>query len=144
MWESHESFHPFIEERWKDKVRAATMCEVTSKLQTLSGELKSWSNDVFGHVRKEIHQLTERLAILRDDPRRTGPSHEEIKICDRIVELNHREEIMWRQRSRVQWLREGDNNTKFFHQKASIRKRKNRIEQLTRVDGSVTEDVEEM
>jgi hypothetical protein len=144
MWEAHDSFHSFLEDKWKEKGTAMSLHEVTSKLQNLSGELSSWSTDVFGNVRKEIHLLMSRLAELRDDPHRLGPSHEEIKICDRIVELNHREEVMWRQRSRVQWLREGDNNTKIFHQKASMRKRRNKIEQLSKADGSVTEDVEEM
>jgi hypothetical protein len=39
---------------------------------------------------------------------------------------------------------EGDKNSKFFHQRASMRKRKNLIKSLTRSDGQVIEDKEEM
>ena len=51
---------------------------------------------------------------------------------------------MWKQRSRIQWLNEGDNNTKFFHQKASRRRNKNRITQLSREDGTICEEIDEM
>lgn len=76
--------------------------------------------------------------------RRAGPTHEEIKIADRIVELNHREEIMWRQRSRIMWLTAGDRNTRFFHLRASQRPRKNKIAKLRKQNGKFTEDNVEM
>jgi hypothetical protein len=39
----------------------------------------------------------------------------------------------------VTWLREGDQNTGYFHRKASGRKKKNKITKLTKPDGSLTE-----
>ena len=40
------------------------------------------------------------------------------------------EEVMWKQRSRNNYLKEGDHNTSFFHTKASNRKQQNWIQGL--------------
>ena len=52
-----------------------------------------------------------------------------------INELLDGEEVWWQQRSRVQWLGEGDRNTKYFHNHASERRRKNTISGLWNENG---------
>jgi hypothetical protein len=84
------------------------------------------------------------LQELHTDPGRSVPTYEEKKVEERIAELGYREEIMWRQRARIQWLAEGDKNTRIFHHKASMRRKKNKIDKLTRADGSVCENVNEL
>ena len=36
-----------------------------------------------------------------------------------------REEISWRRKSRELWLKEGDNNTRFFHRMTNVHSRRN-------------------
>jgi hypothetical protein len=53
------------------------------------------------------------------------------------------EEVSWRQKSRALWLREGDNNTKFFHRLANSNRRHNSIESLV-VEGNTIVEADEI
>jgi len=50
-----------------------------------------------------------------------------------LEQMQNTEKIMWAQRTRIKWLKEGDRNTKFFHHTAN-RRSKNYIS-LLEVDG---------
>ncbi|XP_050121457.1 uncharacterized protein LOC126599164 [Malus sylvestris] len=54
--------------------------------------------------------------------------------------LWRQEECYWQQRSRVQWLREGDANTKFFHQSTLHRRRRNKVVSLKNSNGNWIEN----
>ncbi|XP_065619755.1 uncharacterized protein LOC136063373 [Quercus suber] len=52
--------------------------------------------------------------------------------------------MFWYQRSRVSWLKYGDRNTKFFHSKASQRRRRNFIEGIKNANGVWVEEVDDV
>ena len=54
---------------------------------------------------------------------------------DEVNQLLDKEAKMWRQRSKIAWLRDGDRNTRFFHSKASQRCRRNYITKLHDASG---------
>ncbi|XP_022735617.1 uncharacterized protein LOC111288975 [Durio zibethinus] len=54
----------------------------------------------------------------------------ELDIKRMLNKLLEHEEVTWMQRSRENWLRSGDKNTKFFHAQATQRSRANRINGL--------------
>jgi hypothetical protein len=63
-------------------------------------------------------------------------------LARKLSELLRMEEIMAKQRSRVDWLKEGDRNTSFFHARSSVRRSQNRIRVLTDENGVVLEEKE--
>lgn len=53
-----------------------------------------------------------------------------IQLIKELEDIYTKEEIMWRHRSGIRWLKEGDRNTAFFHKIANSRKRQNTIDNL--------------
>ena len=139
MWESHQDLRPLVEREWQGSA-CHSMYDLERKLHGLSSSLSTWGRSTFRNVRLEIKTLRNALAEMRAVVDRVGPSYKELIIVERLMELQHREEVMWHQRSRIQWLARGDRNMRFFHLRASRRKKKNRIVSLLRHDGSLTDD----
>ena len=130
MWLTHAQCKDQVELAWGSAIEGDPLAQVTRKIKDCKTNLMAWDKDVFGNVTRKIKVESKKLEALERLP--AGELVEE-QICCLKKELNAllgKEEIMWRQRSRVQWLREGDRNTKFFHVRANQRKRRNGMEGL--------------
>jgi hypothetical protein len=88
--------------------------------------------------------MRSRLEKIRAESLNSGPTKEECDLMKRISDLLAREETMMKQRSRVQWLKEGDRNTVFFHARAKERAKTNKIVSLKKNDGSFAVSQEEV
>ncbi|XP_071678521.1 uncharacterized protein [Lolium perenne] len=115
----------------------------TSKIRA-RGHLKDWSALNFGKVAKEINKKRKHLTKLWRRTKTANRDSEIQRISSELDELLHREEMMWRQRSRIDWLKEGDRNTKFFHRKAKWRQNKNRISRIKDANGVWIDDPDEI
>ncbi|KAG5598400.1 hypothetical protein H5410_029770 [Solanum commersonii] len=87
---------------------------------------------------KEKGFIDKDLRLLRDDEQL-----QKIQLAMDFKEVSRNEEIAWRQRSRVQWIKNYDNNTKYFHRMANAHRRFNLID-ILKVEGAEVTDLEEI
>ncbi|CAM8983245.1 unnamed protein product [Rhodiola kirilowii] len=130
MWMRDPNLKDVIRESWSENEGC-----LMDKLDKLKSRLQTWNQKAFGHVNTRIKTLKRSLLNIRSQPRTTASVDEERRIITEIDEWLVREEQMWLQRSRVSWMKEGDNNTKYFHHKANSRRRMNQITSLLSQEG---------
>ena len=107
-------------------------------------KLKLWSRTEFGGREKKVKELINELKSIKHNFEHYM-SGEKIKRLEKHIDnMLLDEEVYWKQRSRADWLLERDRNTKFFHAKATARKRKNRIEGVLDKNGNWSIEAEEI
>lgn len=62
----------------------------------------------------------------------------------KLLERDRQEEVLWRQKSRIRWLKEGAKNTKFFHKTTVHQRMRNQISQVNNAQGVKVETQEEI
>ena len=130
MWTRRDDCRDIIRAAWNDSVNLFNSNGMVMGLRQCANDLSRWNRSVFGLVPRQIQNKRKALndLVLRDHDGCNG--YETIKLRKEINDLLDCEEIMWQQRSKFNWLSLGDRNTKYFHTKASGRKKKNTIFKL--------------
>jgi hypothetical protein len=134
MWLRNEEHFKIVKDSWKTHTNNITM-----KLSHTLSQLHSWGKQNFSSIPKNIQKVKDELQLLNSqhssDPMRT--IREKEKELDDLLQY---EEMWWRQRSRAMWLQHGDKNTSYFHQKATQRQRRNKIEKICDTHGTIHYD----
>ncbi|KAL5815197.1 hypothetical protein ACOSQ4_025838 [Xanthoceras sorbifolium] len=83
-------------------------------LHAYTETLEAWSKEKFGFLGKSIQLKQEELEALFARGNEVGISVLIPKAEKELEAMLAREEIYWKQRSRIEWLKAGDKNSKFF------------------------------
>ena len=65
---------------------------------------------------------------------------QEPSLLKQLDERRQQEEILWKQKSRIRWVKEGERNTKFFHRSTIQKRMHNKISLLQSQNGERLEE----
>jgi hypothetical protein len=101
-WIRAPDYRETLEKAWEAASDGTHSLQATCRsLYHVASSLKVWSKDCFGSVRLEINKLEKRLKTIRLQPRNQANNKVASEVEGRLCQLFEREEVMARQRSRV-------------------------------------------
>lgn len=113
-WFLHPQFEEFVELCWSDSRQQG----LVSKLHHLQNSLQHWNKRIFGNIfYRKFRCLAQLGGIQKTLHERISEWLEDLehKFQGELDIILQQEDAFWRQKSRITWLKEGEQNTRFFH-----------------------------
>ncbi|XP_026443582.1 uncharacterized protein LOC113343665 [Papaver somniferum] len=136
MWLTHPHLKQIVESAWSQQNDSEPTLNLQLKLITTGQILMEWNKETFGHLPNLIKKSTAQIqraqhqcAITYGDDLEYWITREK-ELRSQHLNLLECHATYWKQRFRILWLQSGDNNTTFFHTKATIHRSRNNIQQL--------------
>ncbi|KAL2233466.1 UNVERIFIED_CONTAM: hypothetical protein Sindi_1526600 [Sesamum indicum] len=119
MWVDHLDFLATVEKGWTVNVEGTPQFSLCRKLKALKGTLKAFNNQHYSHI--SIRAKEADLA-LQDAQRQLESNLRDVALRDSLRDLRKKafflaeaERHLFYQKANIYFLKEVDQNTKFFH-----------------------------
>ncbi|CAN0872169.1 LINE-1 reverse transcriptase homolog [Linum grandiflorum] len=146
-WADHPSFDSIVAEIWSVRMQGTPFFRLYRKLKLLKARLKELNSAHFSDITRRVRAADARLLALRDMAY-VSPSAVNLEAARQcaleLADLKSAEESAYRQKSRVLWVKKGDQKSRFFFNFVKSRQAHNTIRQLHDDIGRVLESHSEM
>uniref|UniRef100_A0A803PCI4 DUF4283 domain-containing protein n=1 Tax=Cannabis sativa TaxID=3483 RepID=A0A803PCI4_CANSA len=126
MWSYHPSYHMEVKKIREEKIVGSKMCQVVSKLKALKIFFRKFNRDHYSDIqaaeRKAKQELDEIQGLLHQNMLDVNLQKQEQEARELYGKIRKDYCSFLQQKSRISWLKEGDENSALFH--SSIRERR--------------------
>ena len=140
-WTGLEEVKLIVASVWAQNKEGSPMFQHFQRLKQCRHELVSWQRNNNVNSSTRIKQLCDQLVTLKED-KEVHNRAEILALEKELTNAYQQEERFWKEKSRINWLRWGDQNTRFFHAKTKERNRRNKIWRLKSSNGDWCTDPE--
>jgi hypothetical protein len=135
FWLENRKLRSIVEEEWRNGSLSGWMGYILKeKLKKLKLRLKEWNTEEYGGMEDRITKLVEEIAEVdaRSEMGVLGDADVQIRKAkfEDLWRLLRAKDSLMVQRSRSKWLKEGDANTKYFHNCVKGRASRNHVKAL--------------
>nr|XP_043612922.1 uncharacterized protein LOC122584908 [Erigeron canadensis] len=137
-----EGFRDLVANAWQDDIGGHNMFKVVKKLRSLKRPLRKilfQQGNLHARVDQCRADLDEIQAEIDKDPTNSGLREKETIVLKKFNDASYDEECFLKQKSKVEWLKCGDSNSKFFHNSVKSKNHRSRIEVIKDVNGVIHE-----
>ncbi|XP_050222198.1 uncharacterized protein LOC126672293 [Mercurialis annua] len=117
------------------------MYQVYQKLKVMRKELRTLNKTEFSNIEAKVKASKDLLGNLQKDllldPFNENLHGEERAVSNNLIKWMRWEENILRQKSRILWIKLGDQNSKFFHRSILQRQSRKKNLSLKLIDGSI-------
>ncbi|KAL4369287.1 hypothetical protein GQ457_05G000700 [Hibiscus cannabinus] len=147
FWADHPGFLRVVEDSWGLPVSGNPLQALFAKLKRLKGPLRQFNRENFSGISQRVLEMRlelENLQNLLMSKPTVDCVVREKELRRELSVLEKAEEKFYRQKSRSQSIKEGDQNSAYFFRKVAVRQKKNNVHCLLNSHGQKLESYEDI
>ena len=142
-WVQHKEVKGIITTAWGKQQVGSKGFRLQQKIKECRMALLDWRRQYNVNAKSQVCRIKKEIAEVNMG-QQVDKKGRLSTLKKQLTEAYRKEEAYWGQKARVQWLKEGDRNTRYFHSEVEGRRKKNSISALQRDDGTWCESEEEV